>query len=302
MAKYPYMPWYPRDFLTDTQTLTLEEKGAYRELLDHAWLRPNCDLPDDDKFLAKLLKIDIRRWRKLRPSLIDFWQTSDGMLWQKRQRELRKVVGNTSRKQSQIAHRRWNKNNGLADATAMPEAMPKTTPELMPRQCLPKAKAIEDTISTSPLKGEVEIVSSGTIAKFPAANVRANGSGNGADHGAASAAREGAGNGSEAEGPALQRQPPAPAQAVAALAIASASGFDPSKPITEKNQPRRYQAGGPCLFDTRPAAWEYIRKRFWKSHWRVEDLDSDPDRRKRYDAWLAKVKRGEMEGREPYEY
>lgn len=56
--------------------------------------------------------------------------------------------------------------------------------------------------------------------------------------------------------------------------------------------------------DNRPLDWEYHRTRFWEKHWSAADLDKarDPDRRARYDAWLAKVKAGDVKGKNPNEY
>jgi len=52
------------------------------------------------------------------------------------------------------------------------------------------------------------------------------------------------------------------------------------------NKPRAQAEFG----DSRPCDWEYTRKQFWEPHWHADDLNraTDPDRRKRYDAWLAK--------------
>jgi hypothetical protein len=56
--------------------------------------------------------------------------------------------------------------------------------------------------------------------------------------------------------------------------------------------------------DSRPHSWEYQRKRFWAKHWSVDDLNKarDPERRARYDAWLKRVKAGEVPGYNPSEY
>lgn len=56
--------------------------------------------------------------------------------------------------------------------------------------------------------------------------------------------------------------------------------------------------------DSRPSAWEYQRKRFWASHWSADDLNKarDPERRARYDAWLKRVKAGELPQYNPSEY
>lgn len=57
--------------------LTLEEQGAYRNLLDEAWLRGG-PLPTSEEVLAKACG-DPRRWRKVRPQVMTrFRLTADG--------------------------------------------------------------------------------------------------------------------------------------------------------------------------------------------------------------------------------
>lgn len=63
----------------------------------------------------------------------------------------------------------------------------------------------------------------------------------------------------------------------------------------------------PSIFefgDSRPLAWEYQPKRFWKSHWRASDLDRarDPHRRAEYDRWLTRVKAGLVPTKSPNDY
>lgn len=56
--------------------------------------------------------------------------------------------------------------------------------------------------------------------------------------------------------------------------------------------------------ESRPIMWEYLRKRFWHRHWKVEDLDNarDPKRRAEYERWLFNVKAGKVKGRNPNDY
>ncbi len=66
------MPFYTKDWLLDTNVLSysLEEKGAYHELLVYLWESNDATLPDDNKFIAKLLKISERKWKTLRAVLV----------------------------------------------------------------------------------------------------------------------------------------------------------------------------------------------------------------------------------------
>jgi uncharacterized protein YdaU (DUF1376 family) len=61
---FPAMPLYVKDWLTGRATvrMTPEQKGAFVDLLAHAWLAdPPCTLEDDDTLLAKISGLG-RRW------------------------------------------------------------------------------------------------------------------------------------------------------------------------------------------------------------------------------------------------
>ncbi len=62
MAAYPALPLFTDAFLGDTMHLSAAELGSYLLLLMTAWRRPNCDLPDDDGFLARIARCDRRIW------------------------------------------------------------------------------------------------------------------------------------------------------------------------------------------------------------------------------------------------
>lgn len=65
--------WYKRDpdaALQGMFELTLEERGAYNTVLDLIYTRAN-DLPDDDRWIAGWLRVDVRVWKRIRNRLID---------------------------------------------------------------------------------------------------------------------------------------------------------------------------------------------------------------------------------------
>lgn len=88
----PYFKFYPSDWLSDSsvQFMSLEEEGAYIRLLCYAWNEgDNCGLPDDDKFISRLLKVSTRKWGKLKEILFlgnhaVFEKKSDGLMHNKR--------------------------------------------------------------------------------------------------------------------------------------------------------------------------------------------------------------------------
>ena len=72
------------------------------------------------------------------------------------------------------------------------------------------------------------------------------------------------------------------------------------KDAVEAQRVRETPKVKPEFGDSRPIMWWLQRKRFWKPHWRVEDI---PEReREPYQRWLAKVKSGEVAGKNPNDY
>ncbi len=87
MAEFPALPLYTDAYLADTRHLTTEEHGAYLLLLMCMWRTRGCALRDDDKLLARIVGISLRRWMKLRLVLEDFFLVADG-LWQQKKLNL----------------------------------------------------------------------------------------------------------------------------------------------------------------------------------------------------------------------
>lgn len=85
MAQAPMMPVYPDALLGDTLHLSTEQFGAYLLLLFATWRNNGKPLPDDDRKLARVCRSTMAHWRRaLRPTVIEFFQTDDGFLHQKR--------------------------------------------------------------------------------------------------------------------------------------------------------------------------------------------------------------------------
>lgn len=121
MAEFPILPWDVRAFLTDTQHLDARETGAYGCLLWHAWVAPDCGLPDDDKRLALLARCTAAEWRKIRSTVMGYFYLSrDGRWHQKRLDETKVEVAKKSAKASAAATARWLKwlETRRADADA----------------------------------------------------------------------------------------------------------------------------------------------------------------------------------------
>ena len=82
-ARLPYMPLYVDDWLTSeaVSDFTLEQRGAYLELLLRQWKSPDGMLPKDERSLARMSGLG-RQWRKLGRPIIArcFVKRRDGLV------------------------------------------------------------------------------------------------------------------------------------------------------------------------------------------------------------------------------
>lgn len=83
MSAPPYMPLYVADYLADTTHLSTLEHGAYVLLLMSMW-RSGGSLPDDDAKLAKFARMTSAQWARVRHTVMQFFDVSDGVVTQSR--------------------------------------------------------------------------------------------------------------------------------------------------------------------------------------------------------------------------
>jgi uncharacterized protein YdaU (DUF1376 family) len=125
MAEFPALTLWTDSYLADTRMLSTVEHGAYLLLLMESWRRPHCDLPDDDKILARLAGLARDEWDEIKPTIMGFW-TYDGRskTWhQKRLRKERDAARVRSKSAKDKAAKRWNKGKN-DDAGALPGECP----------------------------------------------------------------------------------------------------------------------------------------------------------------------------------
>lgn len=85
--------WYKRDpeaYFDATRELSLEERGAYSDLLDMIYMHGGA-IPYSDRVIAGLLVINIRKWNYLKRRLLDaekLFLTAEGYLHNKAAEEL----------------------------------------------------------------------------------------------------------------------------------------------------------------------------------------------------------------------
>ena len=84
MAQFPMLPLYTDAFMADTAHLSTVEVGAYLLLLMAAWRTRECALPNDERKLQRITKMNNPTWGRSKKTLLAFWQIGDdGLLFQK---------------------------------------------------------------------------------------------------------------------------------------------------------------------------------------------------------------------------
>ncbi len=118
--KYPYMPLYAADWLLDTVTLTPAQRGAYFDMLCHAWTRPSGTLPNDDSKLAIYARMTAAEWAENKDAILAFWKLDKrSQSWSnKRAKYERHRLDIKSESARDSAAKRWNKTK-KEDANAM---------------------------------------------------------------------------------------------------------------------------------------------------------------------------------------
>jgi uncharacterized protein YdaU (DUF1376 family) len=112
--RLPWMPWFPGDFLAETQGWPLAARAAYRELLDAQW---NMGvLPVDPHDLRKLIiGMSLRDWRLAWLHLAaKFPQTGTGRqnaLLEKRRRKASKARAGKQAGAGLTNVKRWGKSD-----------------------------------------------------------------------------------------------------------------------------------------------------------------------------------------------
>lgn len=121
MAQFPALPLFTDAYMADTRHLTAAQHGAYLLLLMTAWRMPDCKLPDDDKFLARCVAMDLRSWKANRDIVMSFWKRDSEHKWyQARLLDERKYVEDKRNKNAKNAKARWLNNKDSSNANALP--------------------------------------------------------------------------------------------------------------------------------------------------------------------------------------
>ncbi len=124
------IPLFADAYLADTMHLSTEEHGAYLLMLMAAWRFDDCSLPNDDKKLAKIVRLSTRRWMQIRDTIMEFWTADGDRIFNARLRKERGYVVQKSESNRKNARKRWDQQSieniggdpceGICDGNAPP--------------------------------------------------------------------------------------------------------------------------------------------------------------------------------------
>jgi uncharacterized protein YdaU (DUF1376 family) len=127
--KLPFMPLYVSDYIADTTHLSTEEHGAYILLLMVMW-KGEGTLRNDDKLLAKIVRLSPTKWAKIKTTILAFFEVEESRIFHKRISGLIEKSKNLGEKRSEIGRKGGeakslkSKEPRLAIGTYLPEQTP----------------------------------------------------------------------------------------------------------------------------------------------------------------------------------
>lgn len=135
-----WMPLYTGDWDGDTAMLSCEEDGAYGRLVRSYWR--HGPPRDDDVALARIVRMDLKAWRRVRPAVAAYFRIIEGVWRHKRvDEELIKWTAKRAKaiaKAQDAAEKRWGKK----DAPSIPPGNAPGNQQALHEQC-PSASSTE---------------------------------------------------------------------------------------------------------------------------------------------------------------
>ena len=112
MAEFAALPLFTDSWIADTAHLTYAERGLYMDLLVLMWRSPECRVPNDMEWIARKLRClgNATALQTLQCHVTEFCQTDGNWLFQKRLKKEHEYVRDHTKRMSDMANRRWNKD------------------------------------------------------------------------------------------------------------------------------------------------------------------------------------------------
>lgn len=107
---FHYVQWHLADYITGTQGMNPEQEGIYIRFLVRLYDRGK-PFPDDDRFMASIMSLDVRRWRRVKCDLLSFGKITQrsGGLTNSRFEKERLKRAEELQKQADATNRYWEK-------------------------------------------------------------------------------------------------------------------------------------------------------------------------------------------------
>lgn len=119
MAELPFMPLWTDAYLADTDHLSFEEHGVYLKLLMTIWRTPGCQIPNDQEWICRRLRVSKDLFETLvQPVLEEYLDNTGNHITSRRLQREYKIAQEKSLKQSVRAKSRWNKEKGVSRGNA----------------------------------------------------------------------------------------------------------------------------------------------------------------------------------------
>lgn len=154
-----WMPLYIGDWDGDTGHLDCEQDGAYGRLIRRYWR--TGPLPDDDTVLARIIRMDVRKWRKIRSVLAQFFVVSNGLWKHKRaDAELEKWAAKKVKaveRAKLAAGARWNNCDATSNATSIQQALLEECPSSSSREVRAQEGALTLSDGKNDFSGPKEV-------------------------------------------------------------------------------------------------------------------------------------------------
>lgn len=118
MADYAAIPFFTDSWKADTDHLTRVERDIYLCLLILIWRTPGCRVPNELPWISRKLGLTPEEVPLLVALLLEFTQTDGNWITQKRLSKEFAYVQRTSKKQSDNAKARWDKEKPTSQRNA----------------------------------------------------------------------------------------------------------------------------------------------------------------------------------------
>ena len=151
MAEFSSLPLFTDAWVADTAHLTRLERGLYMDLLILIWRSPECQVPNDLAWIARKLRASEAEMEALQSVIAEFCVNTGNWVSQKRLKMEWDYVFNKSKKNSEAAKSRWNKEKEICERNA-PTPTPTPTKKERGKPLSPSPDGFDEFWAASPRK------------------------------------------------------------------------------------------------------------------------------------------------------